>query len=150
MAVLTWGIGSFEHKDSVGGEPKAEGAWDKIDIPTQDSLKVETKEGETIEAKDEAGNVVDSRTTPSSYEITFDLFVKKGVALPFTDKDGIIDGEHAFRYIPEDPTCEGWQADRTTVSSSILFSTKEGAKYRYKVKVLKPKTGNAFKMQVIS
>nr|DAT74372.1 MAG TPA: hypothetical protein [Caudoviricetes sp.]DAY32049.1 MAG TPA: hypothetical protein [Caudoviricetes sp.] len=150
MAVLTWGIGSFEHKDSVGGEPKAEGAWDKIDIPTQDSLKVETKEGETIEAKDEAGNVVDSRTTPSSYEITFDLFVKKGVALPFTDKDGIIDGEHAFRYIPEDPTCEGWQADRTTVSSTILFSTKEGAKYRYKVKVLKPKTGNAFKMQVIS
>lgn len=150
MAVLTWGIGSLEHKDSVGGEPKAEGAWDKIDIPTQDSLKVETKEGETIEAKDEAGNVVDSRTTPSSYEIIFDLFVKKGVALPFTDKDGIIEGEHAFRYIPEDPTCEGWQADRTTVSSSILFSTKEGAKYRYKVKVLKPKTGNAFKMQVIS
>lgn len=150
MAVLTWGIGSFEHKDSVGGAPKAEGAWDKIDIPTQDSLKVETKEGETIEAKDEAGNVVDSRTTPSSYEITFDLFVKKGVALPFTDKNGIIDGEHAFRYIPEDPTCEGWQADRTTVSSTILFSTKEGAKYRYKVKVLKPKTGNAFKMQVIS
>ena len=150
MAVLTWGIGSLEHKDSVGGEPKAEGAWDKIDIPTQDSLKVETKEGETIEAKDEAGNVVDSRTTPSSYEIVFDLFVKKGVALPFTDKDGIIEGEHAFRYIPEDPTCEGWQADRTTVSSTILFSTKEGAKYRYKVKVLKPKTGNAFKMQVIS
>lgn len=150
MAVLTWGIGSLEHKDSVGGEPKAEGAWDKIDIPTQDSLKVETKEGETIEAKDEAGNVVDSRTTPSSYEIIFDLFVKKDVALPFTDKDGIIDGEHAFRYIPEDPTCEGWQADRTTVSSSILFSTKEGAKYRYKVKVLKPKIGNAFKMQVIS
>ena len=150
MAVLTWGIGSLEHKDSVGGEPKAEGAWDKIDIPTQDSLKVETKEGETIEAKDEAGNIVDSRTTPSSYEITFDLFVKKGVALPFTDKDGIIDGEHAFRYISEDPTCEGWQADRTTVSSTILFSTKEGAKYRYKVKVLKPKTGNAFKMQVIS
>ena len=149
MAVLTWGIGSLEHKDSVGGEPKAEGAWDKIDIPTQDSLKVETKEGETIEAKDEAGNIVDSRTTPSSYEITFDLLVK-GVALPFTDKDGIIDGEHAFRYIPEDPTCEGWQADRTTVSSTILFSTKEGAKYRYKVKVLKPKAGNAFKMQVIS
>ena len=150
MAVLTWGIGSLEHKDSVNGEPKAEGAWEKIDIPTQDSLKVETKEGETIEAKDEAGNIVDSRTSPSSYEITFDLFVKKGVDLPFTDKDGIIDGEHAFRYIPEDPTCQGWQADRTTVSSSILFSTKEGAKYRYKVKVLKPKTGNAFKMQVIS
>ena len=150
MAVLTWGIGSLEHKDSVNGEPKAEGAWEKIDIPTQDSLKVETKEGETIEAKDEAGNIVDSRTTPSSYEITFDLFVKKGVALPFTDKDGIIDGEHAFRYIPEDPTCQGWQADRTTISSSILFSTKEGAKYRYKVKVLKPKDGNAFKMQVIS
>lgn len=150
MAVLTWGIGSFEHKDSVDGEPKAEGAWEKIDIPTQDSLKVETKEGETIEAKDEAGNIVDSRTSPSSYEITFDLFVKKGVDLPFDDKDGVIGGEHAFRYIPEDPTCPGWQADRTTVSSSFMFSTKEGAKYRYKVKVLKPKAGKAFKSQVIS
>lgn len=150
MAVLTWGIGSLEHKDSVDGTPKAEGAWTAIDIPTQDSLKVETKEGETIEAKDEAGNVVDSRTTHSSYEITFDLFVKKGGTLPFEDKDGVIAGEHAFRYIPEDPTCQGWQADRTTVSSTIVFSTKEGAKYRYKVKVLKPKTGNAFKVQVIS
>ena len=150
MAVLTWGIGSLESTVSENGAPKTGSPWKKLDIPTQDSLKVETKEGETIEAKDEAGNIVDSRTSPSTYEIIFDVFVKKGVALPFTDKDGIIEGEHAFRYIPEDPTCQGWQADRTTVSSSILFSTKEGAKYRYKVKVLKPKTGNAFKMQVIS
>ena len=150
MAVLTWGIKSFETTESENGAPKTGSPWKKIDIPKKDSLRVETKEGETKEALDEAGNVVDSKTAQSSYELTFELFVKKGVARPFDDKDGVIEGEKAFRLIPDDPTVEGWQIDRSTVSSTIVYTTGEGILYKYKAKALKPKTGNVFKLLVIS
>lgn len=150
MAVLTWGIKSFETAESENGAPKTGSPWKKIDLPKKDSLRVETKEGETKEALDEAGNVVDSKTAPSSYELTFELFVKKGVARPFDDKDGVIEGEKAFRLIPDDPTVEGWQIDRSTVSATIVYTTSEGILYKYKAKALKPKTGNVFKLLVIS
>lgn len=150
MAVLTWGIKSFETAESENGAPKTGSPWKKIDLPKKDSLRVETKEGETKEALDEAGNVVDSKTAPSSYELIFELFVKKGVARPFDDKDGVIEGEKAFRLIPDDPTVEGWQIDRSTVSSTIVYTTGEGILYKYKAKALKPKTGNVFKLLVIS
>lgn len=150
MAVLTWGLGKFETVESEGGEPKAASPWTQIAAPKKDSLKVETKEGETKEALDEQGNIVDSKTTSAAYEITWETFVKKGDTPPFDDKDGVIAGEHAFRYTPDDPTCKGWRVDRSTVSATISFSTSEGALYKYKAKVLKPKAGNAFKLEVIS
>lgn len=150
MAVLTWGYGKLETTESENGEPKAAAPWTKIDTPKKDSLKVETKEGETKEALDEQGNIVDSKTTSATYEITWEMFVKKGDTPPFDDKNGVITGEHAFRYTPDDPTCKGWKVDRATVSATISFSTSEGALYKYKAKVLKPKTGNAFKLEVIS
>ena len=150
MSVLAWNYGKFETVESEGGEPKAASQWTQIDVPKKDSLKVEPKEGETKEALDEQGNIVDSKTTPATYEITWEMFVKKGVDPPFDGADGVIAGEHAFRFTPDDPTCKGWRVDRATVSATISFSTSEGTLYKYKAKVLKPKTGKAFKLEVIS
>lgn len=150
MAVLAWNYGKFETAESEGGEPKAASPWTKIDVPKKDSLKVEPKEGETKEALDEQGNIVDSKTTPATYEITWEMFVKKGVETPFDGEEGVIAGEHAFRFTPDDPTCKGWRVDRATVSATISFSTSEGTLYKYKAKVLKPKAGKAFKLEVIS
>lgn len=150
MAVLAWNYGKFETAESEGGEPKAASPWTKIDVPKKDSLKVDPKEGETKEALDEQGNIVDSKTTPATYEITWEMFVKKGVEPPFDGEEGVIAGEHAFRFTPDDPTCKGWSVDRATVSATISFSTSEGTLYKYKAKVLKPKTGKAFKLEVIS
>lgn len=150
MAVLAWNYGKFETAESEGGEPKAASPWTKIDVPKKDSLKVDPKEGETKEALDEQGNIVDSKTTPATYEITWEMFVKKGVEPPFDGEEGVIAGEHAFRFTPDDPTCKGWRVDRATVSATISFSTSEGTLYKYKAKALKPKTGKAFKLEVIS
>ena len=150
MAVLAWNYGKFETAESEGGEPKAASPWTKIDVPKKDSLKVDPKEGETKEALDEQGNIVDSKTTPATYEITWEMFVKKGVEPPFDGEEGVIAGEHAFRFTPDDPTCKGWRVDRATVSATISFSTSEGTLYKYKAKVLKPKNGKAFKLEVIS
>jgi len=150
MAVLAWNYGKFETVESEGGEPKAASQWTQIDVPKKDSLKVDPKEGETKEALDEQGNIVDSKTTPATYEITWEMFVKKGVEPPFDGEDGVIAGEHAFRFTPDDPACKGWRVDRATVSAAISFSTSEGTLYKYKAKVLKPKAGKAFKLEVIS
>ena len=150
MAVLAWNYGKFETVESEGGEPKAASQWTQIDVPKKDSLKVDPKEGETKEALDEQGNIVDSKTTPATYEILWEMFVKKGVEPPFNGEDGVIAGEHAFRFTPDDPACKGWRVDRATVSAAISFSTSEGTLYKYKAKVLKPKAGKAFKLEVIS
>ena len=150
MAVLAWNYGKFETVESEGGEPKAASQWTQIDVPKKDSLKVDPKEGETKEALDEQGNIVDSKTTPATYEILWEMFVKKGVEPPFDGEDGVIAGEHAFRFTPDDPACKGGRVDRATVSAAISFSTSEGTLYKYKAKVLKPKAGKAFKLEVIS
>ena len=150
MAVLAWNYGKFETCESENGAPKTPAAWKKIDPPKKDTLIVEPKEGETTEEKDETGSVVDSKTAPTTYELRWEMFVKKGVNPPFEDKDGVIAGEHAFRFTPDDPGCKGFIIDRAEVSVTISFKVAEGALYKYKAKVLKPKTGNAFKLEVIS
>lgn len=150
MAVLAWNYGKFETCESENGAPKTPVAWKVIPPPKKDTLIVEPKEGETTEAQDETGYIVDSKTTPTTYELSWEMFVKKGENPPFVDKDGVIAGEHAFRFTPDDPGCKGWIIDSAKVSATIRFKVAEGALYKYKAKVLKPKTGNAFKLDVIS
>lgn len=150
MAVLAWNYGKFETCESENGAPKTPAAWKKIDPPKKDTLIVEPKEGETTEEKDETGYTVDSKTAPTTYELRWEMFLKKGVDPPFEDKDGVIAGEHAFRFTPDDPGCKGFIIDRAEVSVTISFSVAGGVLYKYKAKVLKPKTGKAFKLEVIS
>ena len=150
MAVLAWNYGKFETSESENGAPKTPAAWKKIDPPKKDTLIVEPKEGETTEEQDETGYIVDSKTTPTTYELRWEMFVKKGVNPPFEDLDGVIAGEHAFRFTPDDPGCKGFIIDRAKVSVTVSFSVAGGALYKYKAKVLKPKAGNAFKLEVIS
>lgn len=150
MAVLAWNYGKFETCESENGAPKTPAAWKKIEPPKKDTLIVEPKEGETTEEKDETGYTVDSKTAPTTYELRWEMFLKKGVDPPFEDKDGVIAGEHAFRFTPDDPGCKGFIIDRAEVSVTINFSVAGGVLYKYKAKVLKPKTGKAFKLEVIS
>jgi hypothetical protein len=75
----------------------------------------------------------------------FDLFVKKGVDRPFDDNDGIITGEHAFRVIPEDESCEGIQIDRATVRVEVSYTSADGILLHYVIRPLKPKTGKTVK-----
>ena len=76
--------------------------------------------------------------------------MKKDVDPPFTDVDGVIQGEHAFRLIPEDPTAKGYLIDRAQVAVTESFTSAEGGLMHYVIKVLKPKEGEFLKKQVIS
>lgn len=145
MAILSWGKGKLSTTLSIGGEVPLSAPWKLIDTPKEDTLKLSDTQGQVTEATEEGGDVVDSRVGKSKYTLEFDLFVKKGVARPFEDNDGIIAGEHAFRYIPEDESTEGFLIERATVSCSVSYNTKEGKMLHYKVTALKPKVGKIVK-----
>lgn len=150
MATLNWGKMKLETKPSEGGAPKENSEWKKIDTPKNGTTKIDTTEGNVTEALEEGGGVVDSRTEQSKYKLEFDLFVKKDVDPPFTDVDGVIQGEHAFRLIPEDPTAKGYLIDRAQVAVTESYTSAEGGLMHYVIKVLKPKEGEFLKKQVIS
>lgn len=150
MATLNWGKMKLQTKPSEGGEPKNSAEWKAIDTPKNGTTKIDTTEGNVTEALEEGGGVVDSRTEQSKYKLEFDLFVKKDTDPPFEDVDGVIQGEHAFRLIPEDPTAKGYIVDRAQVSVTESFTSAEGGLMHYVIKVLKPKEGKFLKKQVIS
>ena len=145
MSLLSWGKGLLETCASSDGAPASNPVWKSIDTPKQDTLKLTATAGDETTANEEGGEVVDSRTSRTTYQLEFDLFVKKGVDRPWEDSDGVIAGEHAFRYTPEDDTNEGFLIDRSTVRCEESYTTADGKLLHYVVRCLKPKTGKTVK-----
>lgn len=146
MSVLSWGKGLLETCESVSGAPASSNpAWTAIDTPKENTLKLTPTAGQEVTATEEGGDIVDSRTGKTTWVLEFDLFVKKGVDRPWDDDDGIITGEHAFRYTPEDDTTEGFLIDRSTVKCEESYTTADGKLLHYTARVLKPKTGKSLK-----
>ena len=143
MAILSWGKCLIEHSTSTDGAPGTN--WTAIDTPKEDTTKLTPSAGTEVNATEEGGEIVDSRTGKNTYLFEFDLFVKKGKERPFEDNDGIIAGEHAFRLTPEDEDCEGLQIDRSTVRVEESYSTADGKMLHYVVRCLKPKSGKTVK-----
>lgn len=146
MAILSWGKCKIEFANSIAGAPN--GAWTEIDTPKEDTTKVTPTAGTEVTAKEEGGEVVDSRTGKNSYTLEFDLFVKKGVARAFDDNDGVIAGEFAFRITPEDKSTEGVQIDRSSLRVEESYTTADGKILHYVAKCLKPATGKIVKEYV--
>lgn len=145
MAILSWGKCKIETTTSTDGAPGELLNWTELDTPKKDTTKLTPTTGEEILALEEGGEVVDARYGKTTYQLEFDLFVKKGKERPFEDIDGLIAGEHAFRITPEDDTCEGIQIDRSVVRCEENYTTADGKMLHYVAKCLKPKTGNTVK-----
>lgn len=143
MAVLSWGKCVINHATSINGVPA--NAWGGLDTPKEDTTKLSTTAGSDMTATQEGGNYVDAKNNKSTYQLEFDLFVKKGKDRPLLDDDGNIPGEHAWRIIPFDKLCEGIQIDRSVVRVEESFSTADGKMLHYVIRVLKPKSGKSIK-----
>lgn len=148
MAILSWGKGLLETTPSTNGAPAADAKWTPIDTPKDGTLKLTPTAGTELTANEEGGDVVDSRPGKVTYQLEFDLFSKKGVDRPFDDNDGLISGEHAWRYTPEDEQTEGFLIDRSSVHVEESYAVADGKLLHYVAKVLKPKTGKAVKPYV--
>lgn len=146
MSVLSWGGPSlFQTTPSVDGAPGANAVWQDLDTPKDGTLKINVTAGDEVKAIEEGGAVVDVRYGKNSYDLEFDVFVKKGSTPPFQDDDGVIPGEHAFRFLPEDDSCEGRQIDRSIVRVEESYTTADGILLHYVAKALRPKTGKTVK-----
>ena len=143
MAILSWGKCTIEHSTSTAGAPGTN--WTAIDTPRLDSTKLTPTAGQTTDAQEEGGEIVDSRTGKTTYELDWYNFVKKGGTRPFTDTDGVIAGEYAIRITPEDEACEGIQIDRCTLRVEEEYTTADGKLLHYFAKCLKPASGQTIK-----
>lgn len=143
MAVLSWGKGTMEWAPSTDGTPGS--SWKAFDIPKDGTTNLTTTAGTETVAQEEGGGTVDVRYGRNSYQLDFELFVKKGGTRPFEDDDGVIAGEYGIRYTPEDEECEGFQIDRGVVRVEETFTTADGKMLHYYVRCLKPKTGKTVK-----
>ena len=146
MAILSWGKCIIEHAKSTDGVPGTD--WKEIDIPKEDTTKVTPQAGNEVDATEEGGGIVDSRTSKTTYTFEFDLFVKKGKDAPFEDDDGVIAGEHAFRLTPEDEECEGILIERSALRVEESYNTADGKILHYVARCLRPKTGKTVKPYV--
>lgn len=146
MALLSWGQCRVKHTPSTNGAPTANANWTELDIPKEDSTKLTATAGAEKIATQEGGGIVDVRYGKTTYQIEFDIFVKKGATRPFEDNDGVIAGEHALRIIPEDATCPGCQIDRCVLRCEENFTSADGFILHYVGKVLMPATGKSVKI----
>lgn len=150
MAILSWGKCRVLHALSISGAPAANAEWNQWDTPKEDTTKVTPTKGTKKEAVEEGGDLVDVRYAKNKYALEFEIFVKKGVARPIEDIDGIIAGEHAFRIIPEDEECEGVQIDRCSGTVDESYSTADGKMLKYTFDVTKPVSGKMVKPYIVN
>lgn len=143
MSVLSWGKCTLQTTSSESGAPGS--TWKDIDTPKEDTTKLTATAGTEKTATEEGGEIVDVLYGKNSYQLEFDIFVKKNGTRPFTSDDGLISGEHAFRVVPADEACEGIQIDRSVVRVEESYSTADGILLHYVAKALKPASGNTVK-----
>ncbi len=142
--ILSWGKPTIQKATSTNGAMT--GSWTAIDTPKEDSTQLQSSTGDNVEAKEEGGDLVDVMFKKNTYTLEFDIFVKKGGSLPFSDTDGIVAGEWAIKVIPEDDQCVGIQIDRATVRAETNYTSQDGITVHYTVTPLKPASGTMVKL----
>lgn len=143
MAVLSWGKPLIEYGTSAAGAQAT--TFSAFDTPKEDTTQLTTTKGDKVEAKEEGGRVVDTRIKASTFQLVFDLFVKKGFIRPISDVDGVVAGDYSVRLTPEDDETEGFVMDSCTVSVEETFNTADGKIIRYTFDGKKPATGAILK-----
>ena len=145
MAQLSWGKPSIEF-GKCGADGAAPTTWTKLPYdPVENSTKLTPTKGEKKEAKVEGGENEAVKYAKNTYVFEFEVRAALGRSKPIEDVDGVVAEEYAFRLTPENPECEGFLIERSTVSVEDTFDTAEGKKWKYTADVLKPKTGNQVK-----
>lgn len=135
---------TLEYASSVNGVPVA--PWKTIDIPKEGTATLDTAEGTKTEAKGDNGKTVDSYTEPGTSTLVFSLFKKKGLALPWSDVDGVVSGEWALRIkSATDASAPAFQLDRATLSAKRQWSKTEAYTVQYTATALEPAAGNQVK-----
>ena len=142
MAILSWGKGLLETCPNTNGTIGDDAKWVALDTPKENTLKLTPTAGTSTDATEEGGDLVDSRVGKVTYQLEFDLFVKKGGKRQWEDTDGVIAGEQAFRYTPEDEATEGFLIERSSLHCEESYTCADGKMLHYVARCLKPQDGS--------
>lgn len=134
MSVTSWG------KCSIFVQPvgSAKNEWDKLDTPKENTTQVTPTKGDTMTQTEEGGGTVDRKTKKSTYEASYQLFIKKGVSQPFKTIDGTVEGNYRLAIQPGDPELPGVYMGNTTVGAEEAYTTADGATINYTHSALIP------------
>ena len=141
MAKLSWGKPKIEYGTSSSGAVASSFTEMTLDV-VKDSAELTVNEGDTQEAKDEGGNLVDARQGANTYVFAFEVYVKKGDTLPISDNDGIVTGEYSVRLSGEDSATPGFLMPVCRVSAQTTWKSDIGKKVKYTFRGVKPASGN--------
>jgi len=135
-------------KPKIEVKPAGSGKnWTELDTPVEGSTSLETSEGTDLEAREEGGEVVDRISSAASYTLTFELFKKEGVALPFADTSGVVDGEWAVKVSSAlRSNAPSFQIDRAVLKTSVIYTVNDTLRKRYTFSALKPISGDTLKI----
>lgn len=138
--ILSWGKQTILVRPYKAGAYGSSDTWTELSIPVEGSTAMNITEGDTKEAKQEGGVIVDSVKSANTYELVFRLFVKKTDAAAYpailTPINGVVTGEFAFRVIPEDPDCKAVEIPRASVSCIENLGSEEGITLEYHAKAI--------------
>lgn len=137
MSLLSWG------KPTIITKPENGNTYRKLHTPVESSTSLDTTEGDKTEAKIEGGEIEDVRYNKSTYQLKFQIRGLKDGKKPFSEKDGIVSGNHSFWVIPEDAACPGIQILKAHVSVKTSFTAADGVLYDVTVDALSNDTGDA-------
>lgn len=134
MSVTAWGKPNI-FIQKVGA---TKNEWDKVDTPKEDTTTNTPTKGDTMEAKEEGGGIVDRKTKKSTYELAYQLYVKKGKAQPYIVIDGLVEDNYRIAVQPEDADLPGVYMGNTSVSAEESFTSADGALITYTHSALIP------------
>lgn len=143
---ILFGRPRIEICPSVNGAP--DGDWVELDTPKEDTSSLDTAEGSDLEAVEDGGEVVDRISLPCSYSFTFELFKKKGEAMPLSDREsrGVVNGEYSIRVTSDvDSDAPGFRIDRCAVRTARRYSPADTYRKQYTFFALKPANGETIK-----
>lgn len=139
MSVITWGKAKLEYsKLGANGQP---GSWTAFDNPVEGSTALSTTTGDTTDAYAEGHELIDRKKSASTYELGFQLYIKKGFTKPINDVDGVVTENYALRLTPEDPTLPGYLLSKCSVGCVETWSSADGGRLQYTFTALKPDDG---------
>lgn len=146
--MLSWGkckiwIGKLGESDA------APSAWITVPTPVENSTVLTPTKGDKVEAKIEGGENEAVKYGKNTYALTFNIRAAKGRTKPVEDDDGVIEGFYALKLQPEDPTVEGIEIAKGTLSMVPSYNTTDGTIWEYTLDVLKPQTGKSIGFVVI-
>lgn len=146
MALISWGKCKIfaKNADVVGSYAY------ELATPVEDSTELTPTKGDKLEAKIEGGENEDVKYKRSTYALTYNIRKAKNRKAPFPAVDGLVSDHFGIMLMPEDPTCEGFLIESSTVGIDDTYTTADGAIWAVQHDAVKAQTGDTVKWGTVT